>query len=376
LREIRRLSSFLQKKVLYPQTKSITMTEAIEKALKEEFSDSTVAECYRFVHAAEAVYKKTRKSNSEKEKLIHDTASQKLEEYLDWRSLHGLDYDDQLAKDTDDSSVWEWAVQKALFVEEAKKRQIEEAKRASRSSSSSSSNSKSTANKDKNLVDYDSHLDMAVEEEEEREERKISEQTVNILDGGGTEINNNDNNNNIKKTLPQLIFRRTDPNTGKVLQDKNGTELIHVLAAKVDRFAASNETWAMAVALYIDFYVDRNSKYCASIFVDARAGEGWPNPKLIMAMSLIGQIVSEIEKRHPSRCKTLIIFPLPRALTMIWGSIKGYFSPEMNEMMIVCSGPSIVGSPLPKKMLEIYVDGDVIDILEKCRIDLYNPKKE
>jgi hypothetical protein len=132
----------------------------------------------------------------------------------------------------------------------------------------------------------------------------------------------------------------------------------------------------MAVALYIDFYVDRNSKYCASIFVDARAGEGWPNPKLIMAMSLIGQIVSEIEKRHPSRCKTLIIFPLPRALTMIWGSIKGYFSPEMNEMMIVCSGPSIVGSPLPKKMLEIYVDGDVIDILEKCRIDLYNPKKE
>ena len=348
------------------------MLEAIEKSLKEEFSDSTDAECYRFVRAAESLYKKTRKSNSEKEKLIHDTASQKLEEYLDWRSLHGLDYD-QPAKDKDDSSVWEWAVRKALFVEEEKKRQKEQAKRASRSSSSS----KSTANNDKNLVDYDSHIDIAVEEEKEGGgEGKTSEQTDNIRDGGSERNNNDNNNNNKSKTLPQLIFRRTDPNTGKVLQDKNGTDLIHVLAAKIDRFAASNETWAMAVALYIDFYVDRNSKYSASIFVDARAGEGWPNPKLIMGVSLVGQIVTEIEKRHPGRCKTLIIFPLPRALTMIWGSVKGYFSPEMNEMMIVCSGPSILGSPLPKKMLEIYVDGDVIDILEEYRIDLYSPKKE
>ena len=82
------------------------------------------------------------------------------------------------------------------------------------------------------------------------------------------------------KTLPQLIFKRSDPKTGKTVQDKNGTDLIQVLAARIDRFAADNETWARACAFYIDAQVDRNSTYSASILVDCRAGPGWANPKV------------------------------------------------------------------------------------------------
>mmetsp|Transcript_33392 Transcript_33392/g.37325 ORF Transcript_33392/g.37325 Transcript_33392/m.37325 type:complete len:355 (+) Transcript_33392:32-1096(+) len=345
-------------------------TETIEQLLKEEFSDSTDAECYRFAQAAGAVYKKSRKRKNEKDKLIHDTASQNLGEYLEWRALYGLDYD-RPAKDVDDSSIWELAVQKALFAEEAKKRETEEKRRSSNSKSLKINNDN---NNKKKTVNYDSYIDNAVQEKEDDEGKEKANERSDTC--GGNEMKKNNNNHSNKKTLPQFIFKRKDPNTGKVLLDKNGIDLIHVLPARIDRFCVEKGTWAMAVAFYIDFLVDRNSNYSATILIDARAGEGWPNPKLIMVVSLIGQIISEIEKRHPGRCNTLIIFPIPRALTMIWGSIKGHFSPEINEMMIVCSGPSDIKSPVPKNRLEKYVDGEIIDLLEKCRIGLFRPEKK
>jgi hypothetical protein len=110
--------------------------------------------------------------------------------------------------------------------------------------------------------------------------------------------------------------------------------------------------------------------------VDARAGPGWANPVLIMVVSLIGEIVTEIDKRHPGRCESLIIFPLPRALMMVWKSIKKLFSPEINELLVVCSGPSDLGSPLPRKKLEPHIDWETLDYLEKCRTQLFVEDKK
>ena len=98
------------------------MNTAIEKALQEEFPDSTETECYRFWTAAEAAYGKSNwKSKAEKNRLIQKAARQNLEGFLEWRSLYGLDYD-RPAKDAGDSIIWEWAAQKALFAQEARKR--------------------------------------------------------------------------------------------------------------------------------------------------------------------------------------------------------------------------------------------------------------
>eukprot|EP00536_Pseudo-nitzschia_multiseries_P003937 jgi/Psemu1/186916/e_gw1.63.49.1 len=205
------------------------------------------------------------------------------------------------------------------------------------------------------------------------EEEKVKSSTGND-DDGQTDTAETERKDQPPKTLPQLIFRRKNPATGEYLKDKNGAELIHVLPARIDRFAVDPETWAMAVAFYIDASVDRSSKYTATIFVDARAGEGWPNPVLIMVVSLIGQIVTEIDRRHPERCKSLIIFPLPRALMMVWGTIKGFFSPEIHDMMTVVTGPSDIESPLPKDKLEEHVESDTLELLERCRTDLFEAK--
>ena len=340
------------------------MNTAIEKALQEEFPDSTETECYRFWTAAEAAYGKSNwKSKAEKNRLIQKAARQNLEGFLEWRSLYGLDYD-RPAKDAGDSIIWEWAAQKALFAQEARKR-----------GNSDSVTPPKNATTTKSPVDSESNIDDVVNGEDGDGKKEKGESNTTSCD---------DNQNNTctrskvvdKKTLPQLIYRRRDPTTGKYIQDKKGVDMVHVLAARIDRHAADNKTWAMAVAFYIDFHNDRNSKLTYCLYVDAREGEGWANPRLIMVVSLIGAIVSEIENRHPGRCQTLIIFPLPYTLTKIWGSVKGYFSAEMNKMMTVCSGPSKVDSPVPKDQLQKFVDPNVIDLFEKCRTDLFIPTPE
>mmetsp|Transcript_11855 Transcript_11855/g.28092 ORF Transcript_11855/g.28092 Transcript_11855/m.28092 type:complete len:303 (-) Transcript_11855:1702-2610(-) len=294
-----------------------TMTEAIEKTLRKRCPGSTEAECSRFVETAATEHKNV-KQKIERESLILKTASEKLREYLDWRAFHRLD-EDRPERDADDKIVWDWAVRKAFGAGE---------KKTGNSISNSSTKSGRNPSQEKSV------------------EKPI-------------------------RTLPQLIFKRRDPETGDFVRDKNGTELIQVLPARIDRFAADNETWALAVVLYIDACVDRNSSYKASIIVDARAGLGWPNPLLVMVISLIGQIVTEIDKRHPGRCQSLIIFPLPRALMFVWMSVKKLFSPEINELLVVCSGASDIDSPLPRKKLEEHVGGKTLDYLEQSRVQLF-----
>jgi hypothetical protein len=315
------------------------MTEAIEKALKERFPDSTDAECFRFVQAAKAVHKKVNK-NIDREKQIFKTANDKLGEYLKWRILYGIDHD-RPTQNSDDKTVWDWAVRKA-FSAEATRRREAAAKRTDTRRSNSNTKRSSNSSQEQPL------------DRQRKQNGKVQS----------------------ARTLPQLIFKRIDPQTGDSVRDKNGIELIQVLPARVDRFAADKEVWALAVALYIDICVDRNSRYKASIMVDARAGAGWANPVLIMVVSLIGEIVKELDERHPGRCASLIIFPIPRALKIVWNGIKKLFSPEMNEKLVVCSGPSDLGSPLPRKKLEPYIDIETLEYLEKCRTQLFVEEKK
>lgn len=335
-------------------------TDAIEKDLREEFPDATEAECRRFVEAAQAMYRRANKK-MDVEKLVKAAAAEKLEEYFDWRSCYGLDFD-RPAEGSDDEAIWDWAARKALSAEYAQTKQAEVQRTGTRWPRAKAEDVKPQ------VVDYDSFLESAMQDDSSSHADDDQHDTL--------KTGENSPESEPRRTLPQLIFRRKDPKTGSYLRDRKGSELIHVLPAKIDRFAAKPETWALAVSLYIDASVDRNSNYRAAIFIDARAGMGWPNPVLIMVVSLVGQVVTEIEKRHPGRCQSLLLFPLPRALTMVWGTIKGFFSPEMNEMMVVCSGPSNIGAPLPRSKLEPHVDEDTLGFLETCRTELFAQAEE
>jgi hypothetical protein len=148
--------------------------------------------------------------------------------------------------------------------------------------------------------------------------------------------------------------------------------MFHVLGARVDRYAGDSETWALAISLYLNCQFDRNSKDVFSLFIDARAGKGWANPKFFVTLSLLSTVINSVSTLHPGRWTSLIIFPLPRALLGIWRTVKGFFHPEMAGLIKLVSGPSHLGSPLPRDDLEAYVDAYILEMLEKCREELCN----
>jgi hypothetical protein len=331
------------------------MTEDIAKKLKEEFPESPDAECFRFADAAHSALQFSRKRN--KEHLMLGAATQQLEGYHDWRSCYGIDFDKPELHG--DKEIWEWCVQKAMKAADAKedaKRQLEEAHRAAQKA----------AEEEPTKVDYDSHIDEAMGEAEKEND-------------GGDEISEaneeepppiDDEDEKSIPMLPQIIFQRKDPSTGNVICNTNGKKIFHVLAGRIDRFAASNETWALAISLYLDCHFDRDSKEKLCLLIDARAGKGWKNPKFVMVIPLTRTIINTVSAIHPGRWESLVIFPLPRALLGVWRTVKGYFHPETASVMHLISGPSNLGSPLPKNDLEAFVSSDTLDFLEKCREEL------
>ena len=331
------------------------MAEEITKKLQEEFPESPNAECSRFAHAAFSALEFSRKKN--KIELMLESATEKLEGYHDWRSCYGIDYDKpELAEDKE---MWEWSVRKAMKAENAKKdakRQLEEAELAALKA----------AAEEPTKVDYDSHIDEAMGEAEKAEGDESENETTN----GEAPPSISEEHERRLTSLPQIIFQRTDPNTGKPVCDKTGNKIFHVLAGRIDRFAASNETWALAISLYLDCHFDRESNETYSLFIDARAGKTWQNPKFIMVLPLTRSIINTVSSIHPGRWESLMIFPLPRALLSVWRSVKGYFHPETAKVMHLVSGPSSLGSPVPKQDLEAYVDSDTLDLLEKSREEL------
>jgi hypothetical protein len=340
------------------------MTEELAKRLKEKIPESTEAECFRFSQSAYSFYDYYRKDN--KDELIEEMATQKLEEYLDWRNCYGIDYD-KPPSNMDDEAVWEWAVQKALRAERAQqeaKKQLLEAEKAIKEENARREKLKL----EPKMVDYDSHIHDAVKAEEG------SDENDNGRDSSGARNDDNsegkEDSENMKKTLPQIIFKRVDPETGEQIRNKNGDPIFHVLAGRIDRFAAQNETWSLATALYLDLHFDRQSKDLFCLFIDARAGEGWANPKFLMSVSLTRNIINTVSGLHPGRWNSLIIFPLPRALLGIWRTVKGFFHPDIARIINLVGGPSHLGSPLPRTYLEIYVDDDALEMLEKFRTEL------
>jgi hypothetical protein len=340
------------------------MIDEIQQKLKSEFPESSDAECYRFARAAESTYKSS--NRKDKNELIEETATQKLEGYLDWRSCFGIDHGHQPKTGDDDEAIWKWASDKATSAEKAQdesKRQLLKVQIAEKDKKK---------NDDPTKVDYDSRIDKAFQEEQEGDTTGDKKNDNNFETGSDpnddcNKAADNKDNGRPSRTLPQIIFKRIDPKTGEMIRDKDGNLMFHVLAARIDRFAGDPDTWALAISLYLECHFDRNSKDLYSLFIDGRAGEGWANPKFFMAVSLLRTIINTVSTLHPGRWNSLIIFPLPRALLGIWRNVKGFFHPDVAEVIKLVSGPSSLGSPLPKDDLEAYVGHDTLDILEKCR---------
>jgi hypothetical protein len=330
---------------------------SVEESLKKDFPEATEAECKRFVRACQHDKKGTDAVKEEAKKL--------LENYLDWRSCHGLDCrkaDATPEEPTDDAGDWQYAVKKALEVEESMKRAKELEKKPAEAAK--------MTKQEKVEANYDIDMDdeKPSENEDGKEESKSGGDEDEATKKNDATAKKDNEDGDVAKGLSQFIFLHKSKD-GTPIKDKSGHSILHVLPAMINRKVATAETYGLAVSFYLDSKLDRSSDEKMTIFLDVRAGEGWPNPVAFRMINFVRKVMNMLQAHYPERCESLVLFPVPRAAMGVWGAIKRVFGYGSMGKVVLVSGPALRDSPLPKERLEEYIDGEVLDLSEHVRLD-------
>lgn len=176
----------------------------------------------------------------------------------------------------------------------------------------------------------------------------------------------------LPSTLPQLVRILTIPGSNDHLRDRDGHRILHLLPAQMDPHVASHETFALCIAFYLERKLGRDTLEKMTVVIDVRAGHGWANPRPNRLIPFIKGISSLMERNFPERLSKSILFPLPRAATVIWGVIKKFLDPNTAEKIVVLSGDAGTDAPPPFTKMEVYMERKVIDRMEDIRIDSFN----
>ena len=350
---------------------------SLEETIHKDFPDATAAECKRFVTAC-----RHHKKNANADAIKED-AEKMLEEFLDWRSCYGLDYkkdasgsaesekedDTKPAEDDDDAAHWDKAAKKALVVAESMKRNEEMLGKLN------SQESKGEVEKEK--VDPYAELDKYAEDSQgsDKEEGKSGDDDKAKEDT--KEVKEKEPE---KKTpeeapvtkLPQVMFIHTKED-GTPATDTHGKRLIIVLPAMVDRKLATSETYALAMAFYLNLKFDRNDEEKMAVVIDVRPGNGWPNQLAITMINFVRKVATMLQRFYPERLERLVIFPVPMAAMMIWQAMKKFVRNDTMEKLVLVRGAAACASPVPKEVLKEHVDVEILDLMEEKRIEIFKP---
>lgn len=234
-------------------------------------------------------------------------AEEKLREFMEWRERHGLDNDANRSNSCADEQDWAYAAGKAL-----------------------------------------SWAQTQPSEKKGKNRRRTPETT----------------------TLPQIVMVYSNE-TEDICRDRSGHIVLHVIPAVVDKKLASSETYALAMALYLDRKFSRSSFDLATICLDVRPGEGWPNPPAYNMMPFIHACTKMLHQLYPERLHQCIIFPLPRAALWIWEMAKPFLDTAIVEATQLIAGSDRLRAPPPNEQLAVYVEEDLLDRMETKRLSKF-----
>ena len=234
-------------------------------ALEEKFPTSPHAERLRFLRACKGDLSGT---------------MAKLQAYVDWRDLHGLDlpdYTEGRLVSTSDEQQWLQSCKRAIQYAE---------KVASESLPKKSSGSANTP--------------------------KLY-------------------------ALPQIAFAYADEN-GSPKTSITGRLLLHIIPGRINKKLAPAETYALALSFYLDCKQDRNTLDLFFVMMDVRPGQGWANPPAYTMMPFVKATATLLHQHYPERLDKLFVFPLPRAALWIWEMVKPFLDRSVVESAHLIGG--------------------------------------
>jgi hypothetical protein len=173
--------------------------------------------------------------------------------------------------------------------------------------------------------------------------------------------------NDTLKPLPQLANMVTDNGSETFLKSKDGDRILQLLPAKIDANQADAQTYALAIAFYVDKKLDRESMEKIVVSVDVRAGSGWANPPAKNVVPFIKKVVSLLERNYPERLSKCILFPLPSAATILWRMIRVFLDANTASKMIVISGGAGIDDKVSPEKFDNILDEAVHKRMEEIR---------
>ena len=329
---------------------------SVEEALKQDFPEATEAERKRFAAACQ--------DDQKDDEVIKEEVGNLLENYLDWRSCYGLDYTKtgETAEETaDDKGDWEYAIKKALEVEESMKRAKELEKKLE-------AQAKMTE-EEKIEVNYDMEFSDSQKEDEDKPSEKEEENGENKPED---EKGRHFVELELSKQILQFIFLHKSDD-GSPIKDKNGNTILHVLPARIDRHLATVETYGLALNLYLDRKLDRSSEEKLTIFIDARGGEGWPNPRFVMMVNFVRHLTNIVTANNPERFEVLLVSPFPWFARSCWNAVHRVFKYGLMDKFVLARGPSGKDAPLPRENIQEHIDEELLKFMEQFRADNFKP---
>lgn len=166
--------------------------------------------------------------------------------------------------------------------------------------------------------------------------------------------------------IPQILFVYSNVN-GDIEKTFDGSFVLHCVPARIDLSLATAETYALTMTFYLDKKFDRERRDYATLMLDVRRGEGWPNPSLYNLMPLIRMLSSLLHQNYPERICKCFIYNLPRAPMWIWDMVKPFLNRFIIEAIVPISGSDCPSAEPPNDILSKFINLDLLENMERNR---------
>jgi hypothetical protein len=165
--------------------------------------------------------------------------------------------------------------------------------------------------------------------------------------------------------LPQIAFMHQSENS--YIADRTNHRIIHFVAGRMDDRIASTVTYALAVALYIDRKLDRESDELVTVVIDSRGGHGWRNLTAAQLLPFIQHLSKLLLQMFPERLYRTLVFPIPSRFFWVWKLARNCIDPLTREKICPLMGPSTIESSPPMDEIAPYLSSEVVVRLETER---------
>ena len=144
---------------------------------------------------------------------------------------------------------------------------------------------------------------------------------------------------------------------------RDGTRVVSQMCCMIDMKFGSADEYVMALAQFLFDLLDDDSDEKLTVLIDTRPLSGAPNVPILKLLPLIQQMSKTLSHQSPERPENLVVYPVPWALSFIWGLVRPFLPPKTADKIQLQGGPSAGDSPCPVKLgrivsLEALSEGD------------------